>query len=191
MALIGRLLVRGTAAAGAVGAAVVIGLAPQPAVATTLTFDDHGGTTSSIGTSEPAPSAACFAAKTAFFSALKADVAEDSSERDLAKTGTNTNDPGEDQAERSNFTSLRGAMVKACEPQEATEQGEHQKPAPSAACTSAKSAMVTFFTKLRATEKTEWTNGTEGSTSDMTEDMATFAQLKTLFGAVATACGFE
>jgi hypothetical protein len=169
----------------------MISLAPQSGAANVQTFDEHDGGTASSRSSEPAPSAACVAARGGLFSALKADMAEDRSERDLSKAGTNTNDPSEDQGERANFRSLRGAMVKACEAQEASETGEHQKPPPSAACTSAKTALIVFFKQLGATEKTEWANGTEGSAADRTADQATVARLKTLLQTAATACGFD
>jgi hypothetical protein len=191
MTLIGRLFVRGVAAAGAIGAAAAIGLAPQPGAATTLTFDQHGGTTSTtsaVRESEPAPSAACVAATSSLFAALKADVSEDASERNLAKTGANTNDPTEDQAEWANFKSLRSAMVKACAPHEAAEK---PKPPPTAACTSAKAALKAFFTQLHATEMAEWANHTEFTDADRAEDQASFAQMKTLFQSVASACGFK
>src|SRR5579871_4447000 len=124
MTLIGRVFVRGVAAAGAIGAAAAIALAPQAGVAENIGVDDHTTTNTVVRESEPAPSAACVAARTAFFAALKADVAEDASERDLAKTGANTNDPTEDQSEHANFKALRTAMVAACEPAEATEATE-------------------------------------------------------------------
>jgi len=187
MTLIGRLFVRGVGAAGAIGAAAAIALAPQPGVASNLGVDDHTTTHTVVTTSTPAPSAACVAARSAFFAALKTDVSEDASERDLVKTGANTNDPTEDQAEHANFASLRKAMVAACDPDDATEP---QKPAPTAQCTAAKTALQAFFTQLRTTEKTEWANHTEGTTADRTEDQATWAQAKTLFQNVATACGF-
>ncbi len=187
MTLIGRLFVRGAAATGAIGAAAVIALAPQPGVANNIGLDDHTPTTTVVRTSEPAPSAACVAARTAFFAALKADVTEDASERDLAKTGANTNDPTEDQSEHGNFMSLRNAMVSACEPSEATEP--HQAPAPTAQCTAAKSALKAFFTQLANTDKTEWANHTEWTAADKAEDQAEWAQAKTLLQSVVSACG--
>ena len=188
MTLIGRLLMRGAGAAAATGAAVMIALAPQPGVAITHTVDEHSGGTD-VSTVHQAPSAPCTAARNAFIAALKADVSEDASERDLAKTGTNTNDPTEDQAERAALKPLISAMESACEPNEAGEQPTN-RPAPSAACTSAKAALQAYFTQLRAQAKAEWTNHTEGTDADRTEDQAAFAQLKTLFQTAATACGF-
>jgi hypothetical protein len=189
MALIGRLFVRGVMVAGAIGAAAAIALAPQPGVANNIGLDDHSTTGTVVRTSEPAPSAACVAAKTAFFAALKADVAEDASERDLTKTGTNTTDATEDQTEHANFASLRKAMVTACDPDDAA-QPQHQTPTPTAACTAAKAALKSFFTQRMADEKADWTNGTEGTAADKAEDAAAWAQAKTLFQAAATACGF-
>src|SRR5436305_3592845 len=152
MTLIGRLFVRGAAAAGAIGAAAALALAPQPGVASNIGIDDHTTTPGAVvRTSEPAPSGACVAERTAFFAALKADVAEDASERDLAKTGANTNDATEDQSERASFGTLRKAMFSACAPAQATPP--HQAPAPSAQCTAAKSALQAFFTQLRSTEQ--------------------------------------
>lgn len=187
MALIGRLFVRGAAGAAAIAASVAIALAPQPGVASTIVFDEHSNGTS-VQTVEQAPSAACTAARNAFFTALKADMAEDSSERDLVKTGAATNDPTEDKAEWANFKSLRGAIVAACATQART--GIQQPVTPTAACTTAKSALKSFLTGLRASQQAEWTNHTEGTASDQAEDAANWAQLKTLFRNVATACGF-
>lgn len=186
MTLIGRLFVRGAAGAGAIGAALAIALAPQPGVANTIVFDEHSNGTT-VQTSEPAPSAACMAARNAFYAALKADVAEDSSERDLEKTGAATNDPTEDQAEWANFKSLRSALIAACAPQHKTGT---TKPTPTAACTAAKSALQSYLTQLRANQQAEWANHTEGTAADQAEDAASWAQLKTLFHNVATACGF-
>jgi len=189
MTLIRKLFVRGAAAAGAMGAAAAIALAPQPGIANNIGIYDHTTATGAvIRTSEPAPSAACVAARTAFFAALKADVAEDASERDLAKTGASTNDATEDQSDRAKFTSLRKAMFSACEPAEAGQP--HQAPTPTAQCTAAKTALKSFFTQLRTTEMAEWANHTEGTTADRAEDQATWAQAKTLFKNVASACGF-
>ena len=192
MTLIERLFVRGAVAAGTVGAAALLALAPQASAAGTVANDDHSTTSTSttVRAAEPAPSAACIAARNAFVAALKADVAEDQSERNLARSGADTNDPSEDTTERANFSSLRSAMVKACEAQEPNEQPKPTTSTPSAACTAAKTAVQQFFTQLRATEKAEWANGTEGSAADQTEDKASFAQAKTLFQAMATACGF-
>jgi len=189
MTLIGRMFVRGAAAASAIGAATVIALAPQPGVAGNIGVDDHTTTTGTVvRTSEPAPSAACVAARTAFFAALKADVAEDASERDLAKTGANANDATEDQSERANFVALRKAMFSACEPAGATQP--RQAPTPTAQCTSAKTALKAFFTQLRATETAEWANHTEGTAADRAADQASWAQARTLFQNVVSACGF-
>ena len=190
MTLIGRWFVRGAGVAGAMGAAAAIALAPQPGFANNIGIDDHTTTTGTVvRTSEPAPSAACVAARTAFFAALKSDVAEDSSERDLARTGANTNDPTEDKSERANFASLHKAMFSACEAGESAQP--HQAPTPTAQCTAAKTALKAFFTQLRATQTAEWANHAEGTTADRTEDQATWTQAKTLFQAMATACGFN
>ena len=188
MTSIGNLFVRGAAAAGAVGAAVAIALAPQPGVATTIVYDAHSNGTR-VQLSEPTPSAACTAARNSFFGALKADVAEDSSERNLVKTGAATNDPTEDQAEWANFRSLAHTMFTACAPQQPGSTTT-PPPAPSAACIAAKTALKTFLTQLRTEQQAEWTNHTEGTASDRNEDAASWAQLKTLFQNVATACGF-
>ena len=191
MTSIGRLLVRGALAAGAVSITLAIALAPQAGFATTRTLDESAITTHhEIRSVAPAPSAACVSAKNAFIAALKADVAEDATERNLAKTGTNTNDATEDQAEHANFRSLISAMVKACDP-DATAEHNKQKPAPTAACTSAKAALKSFFTQRAADEKADWASGTEGTAADKAEDMAAWAQQKTLFQAVASACGFS
>jgi hypothetical protein len=192
MTLIARLFVRGAAAAGTIGTVAMLALAPQPGVAHTFAIDDHSGT-SDIRAAEPAPSAACVAAKNALVAAFKADAAEDTTERNLARSGADTsNDPTEDQAERANVSSLRRALVTACEAQ---EPAETPKTTPttstSPACTAAKTALKTFFTQLAATAKAEWTNHTEGTSSDQAEDQAAIAQAKTLFQAAATACGFN
>jgi hypothetical protein len=101
------------------------------------------------------------------------------------RTGAATNDPTEDQAEWANFKSLARAMVTACVPQQHT-----QPPAPTPACTAAKSALQSFLAALRAEQQAEWANHTEFTAADQTEDAASWAQLKTLFHNVATACGF-
>jgi len=189
MTLIGRLLVRGASVAGAMGAAAAIALAPQPSVANNIGVDDHTTTTTRavVRTSEPAPSAACVAARTAFFAALKADLAEDVSERDLAKIGASTNDGTEDESERASFISLGKAMFSACAPAVATQP--NQAPVPTAQCTAAKTALKSFFTQVRATETAEWANHTEGTTADLAEDQAAWAEAKTLLQNVASACG--
>lgn len=188
MTLIGRLFVRGAAATGAIGAAMAIALAPQPGVANTIVLDDHSNGTS-VQRLEPAPSAACTAARNAFFAALKADVAEDTSERDLVRTGAATNDPTEDQAEWAGFKPLLSAIATACAPQHRTGTTQPTT-TPTAACIAAKSALKSFLTGLRASQQAELTNHTEGTPADQTEDAANWAQLKTLFHNVATACGF-
>ncbi len=185
MIRIGRLVGRAAAAAGGIGAAAAITLAPQPGLANHLAIDEHSGD-AGVRTAEPAPSAACVAAVNAFKAALKADVTEDTSERALAKTGANTNDPAEDATEKATLAPLRTAVASACGAKEAAQE---PRTAPSATCTSAKTALKTFLTSFRAEEMSEATNGEEGTTADRTEDAASFAQLKTLWQATATACG--
>jgi hypothetical protein len=185
MIRIRRLVGRSVAAAGAIGAAAAIALFPQPGLANHLTFDEHSNG-AAVSTSEPAPSAACVAAQNAFKAALKADVAEDATERDLAKTGTNPNDPTEDTAEKANFKTLRTAMVAACEPQEAQEH-----PTSTPACTAARASLKSFISAFRSEEKAEEAGGGEGTDADRSEDAGQIAQLKSLFQAAASACGFE
>ena len=188
MTLIGRLVLRSVTAAGTIGAAAALALAPQPGLASHSAIDEHSNGTIS-GSSAQAPSAACVAATNSFKAALQADVTEDTTERNLERSGTNTNDPTEDQAEKANFKPLHAAVEAACEPNEATEH-EKTRPPATPACTAAKQTLKNFMTSARAEELAEANDGTEGTPADKTEDAAMWAQAKTLFQNLATACGF-
>ncbi len=131
----------------------------------------------------PAPSPACVAARQAIVSARAADRSED---MDESRSST---DATEDQTERAAMKSLWTSAVSACGVQVVTKPTAATLASPS--CVSAKTALKNALLAEKAHEATEATSGTERTAADWQEDQAEFAAIKSLWKAMASACGFS
>ncbi len=135
------------------------------------------------------PSPACTSAIGQIQAAVAKDVTEDLSERSANTTDTETGaDQAEDTSERAALKPLIAAVVAACG---TTREGDKAPPVvinKSPACTAALQALKAALAADRATAEAEFTNGTEGTAADQSQDQAAFAQLQSLWAAVKAAC---
>jgi hypothetical protein len=142
-----------------------------------------------LAAAEPAPSADCVAARQAIATARLDDRTEDASEKLDAAA-----DVSEDQKERAAMKALWVTARTACGEQ--PEAAEAPKPAAASAaaatdaCSAAKTALKNALVAEKAHEKAEKGTVAEHSAADRQEDQAEFAQIKSLWQAAATACGF-
>lgn len=172
-------------ASTAAAAVVAFALAPATVLAEWGPRPLPKGThTQTFEVAAPAPSAACIAAKQAIVSARVADRSED-----MDKTASAT-DATEDQAERAALKPLLTTLIGACAPQAAVTKPTSPI-STSSACGSAETALKNALIAERAHEATEASSSTERTSADWQEDQADFANLKSLWSAATTACGFS
>ena len=149
-----RKLVGYTGLAAGLGAAIALAMTSQPGLAAAPpTRVDQPAT------SQLTLSADCTAAINAIKTAVRADAAEDNSERQAARANpTAAEDPSEDTAERANMRALFSAARTACAPAITSEASEPKETAfaPSAACTAAIQALKAAWAQGRPTTAAQW-----------------------------------
>ena len=153
----------------------------------------EGKAASTAVAAEPAPSAACVAARQAIVTARADDRNEDMSEKLAAgQPGADqTKDVSEDKTEKAARVALWDTVRTACAETKATEAAEPPATPPSSACVSAKQALKNALVAEKAHEMSEKGTTTEHSSADRQEDQAEFAAIKSLWQKAATACGFS
>ena len=132
---------------------------------------------------EPAPSAACVAARQAIVKARADDRTQDMSEKLAAgQPGADqTKDVSEDKTEKAAREALWDTARTACAESKAAEATEPPATPPSSACVAAKQALKNAFVAEKAHELSEKGSTTEHSAADRQEDQAEFAAIKSLW----------
>lgn len=144
-----------TGAAAGIGAALALAMSAQPAAAAAPAnrVDQPALTTFT-------PSAECTAAINAIKDWVRADAAEDNSERMAIRSNPTAGDPDTDATERATITGLFTAARTACAPAAAssTTTPTFTKFTPSAQCSAAIQALKAAWALGRPATQAQWMN---------------------------------